>query len=251
MSKILVLDPGHGGSDPGAVGNGLKEKDITLVISRKIREILEGYEGIEIRLTRETDKYLSLKERTDMANKWEADYVLSIHINAGGGTGFESFIWNGKVDNPTVSAQNVIHTEVIKLIDAKDRGKKRANFHMLRETKMPALLTENLFIDNPGDAAKLKDKMFLDRIAQGHANGIVAFFGLKKKQPPIPVAEHKTEQAKPGDYAGHWAEKYIDRVIQEGLMIGDDKGNFAPDKPVSRAELAVVLNRILERNGLK
>src|SRR5690625_2559502 len=93
MTKIFI-DPGHGGSDPGAVGNGLREKDLTLKISKKIANILKDYH-CSVKLSRTGDQTLSLKQRTDMANKWGADFLLSVHINAGGGTGYEDFIYNG------------------------------------------------------------------------------------------------------------------------------------------------------------
>ena len=190
MVKIFI-DPGHGGNDPGAVANGLKEKDLTLKIAKKIQSLLSEYEGVSVKLSRTTDVYLSLSERADMANKWEADYFISVHINAGGGTGFESYIYN-KPSTKSVAYQNVIHPEIMKAIgNVKDRGKKRANFAVVRETKMPAILTENLFIDNSSDAAKLKSDSFLSQIAFGHVQGLVKAFGLKKK------AASKSSPAKP------------------------------------------------------
>jgi len=107
-------------------------------------------------LSRTTDVYLSLSQRADLANKWGADYFISVHINAGGGTGFESYIYNGSVSSATIAYQNVMKA----IGGVKDRGKKRANYAVLRETKMPAILTENLFIDNSSDVAKLKSEQF-------------------------------------------------------------------------------------------
>src|SRR5690625_4889183 len=121
----LYLDVGHGGSDSGAVGNGLKEKDLTLQISTKINSLLGEYDGITVKMSRSTDKTLSLRERTNEANKWDADILTSIHINAGGGTGFESFIYNGNVYSNTSKYRGVIHNEIIKVINVRDRGKKR------------------------------------------------------------------------------------------------------------------------------
>lgn len=181
MVKIY-LDPGHGGSDPGAVGNGLKEKDLTLKIARKIRDLLKNYENVSVRMSRDSDKFISLTARANDANKWGADYFVSIHINAGGGTGFESFIYNGTVSKATVANQNIVHPEIVKDTGFKDRGRKRANFAVLRQTKMPAILTENGFIDNAADAKKLKSDSFLDKIAQGHVDGLVKALGLKKKK---------------------------------------------------------------------
>lgn len=177
----LYLDFGHGGNDPGAVGNGLKEKDLTLKIGKKINSLLKEYEGITVKMSRSTDKTLSLKQRTDEANKWGADLFLSVHINAGGGTGFESFIYNGTVSSNTVKYRGIIHDEIMKLLkNVRDRGKKKKNLHVLRESKMSALLTENMFIDTKSDSNKLKKQSFINDVAKGHVNGIVKLFNLKK-----------------------------------------------------------------------
>lgn len=181
MSKIY-LDPGHGGTDPGAQANGLKEKDVTLKIALKVRDILNrDYEGHSIRMSRTTDTTKSLAQRTNDANSWGADFFVSIHINAGGGTGYEDYIYNGSVSSNTVTYRDKLHAEVMKQVDFTDRGKKRANFHVLRESNMPAALTENGFIDTVADANKLKSDAYLNRIALGHANGIAQALGLKRK----------------------------------------------------------------------
>src|SRR5699024_4021819 len=128
MSKIIVIDAGHGGQDPGAVANGLREKDLTLYISKRIKKYLDdNYSGHKVLLTRTTDKYLSLTERANIANRNNVDLFVSVHINAGGGTGFESFIYNGKVSDATKKLQNTMHDAIMKQIDVVDRGKKRAN----------------------------------------------------------------------------------------------------------------------------
>ncbi|PAE27929.1 N-acetylmuramoyl-L-alanine amidase [Paenibacillus sp. 7884-2] len=181
MSKIY-LDPGHGGTDPGAIGNGLQEKNVTLTLGLKTRDILNrDFEGHTIRMSRTTDVTRSLAQRTNDANSWGANYFVSIHINAGGGTGYEDFIYNGAVSSQTVAYRDKVHAEIMKQVDFYNRGKKRANFHVLRESRMPAVLTENGFIDNASDAAKLKSNTYLDRIALGHANGIAQALGLRRK----------------------------------------------------------------------
>lgn len=187
MRKIKIfIDAGHGGTDPGAVGNGLREKDLTLQIAKALKKYLEdNYENVEVMLSREDDRTLTLRQRTDMANAWGADYFISVHVNAGGGTGFETFIWNGNVSAATVSNQNVVHSEVIRQLQVRDRGKKRANFFVIRETRMPAILPEFLFIDNAADARLLKDPVFINKCVAGLANGVVSIFGLKKKAKPI------------------------------------------------------------------
>ena len=182
MVKIFI-DPGHGGKDPGAVGLGLREKDLTLAISLKIRGILQKeYSDVEVRLSRTTDVFLSLGERARLANAWGADLLLSIHINATpSGYGYEDFIYNGKVSTTSVKVQNVINVEVVKATGWRNRGKKRGNLQVLRDSKMAALLTECGFIDNSNDAKLLKDDAFLDKIARGHVNGIAEAFNLKRE----------------------------------------------------------------------
>lgn len=179
MVKIFI-DPGHGGSDPGAVGNGLQEKTLTLQIALALRTILTNeYEGVSLLLSRTSDQYVSLSDRTNAANNWGADFFLSIHVNSGGGTGFESYIYPG-VGAPTTTYQSTIHSNVIQAVDFADRGRKTANFHVLRESAMPALLTENGFIDTVADANKLKTNSFIQSLARGHANGVEQAFSLKK-----------------------------------------------------------------------
>nr|WP_263324650.1 N-acetylmuramoyl-L-alanine amidase [Neobacillus sp. Marseille-Q6967] len=179
----LYLDPGHGGSDPGASSNGLTEKEITLDIALRIRTILESlFDGVEVRLSRTGDTTKSLRQRTDEANAWGADFYLSIHINAGGGTGYEDYIYNGLSDSSrTANYQDTIHAEVVKLNQLSDRGQKKANFHVLRETVMDALLSENGFIDNPQDAALMKQAAWRQNVAHGHANGVAKAFNLPSK----------------------------------------------------------------------
>lgn len=185
MKKVWI-DAGHGGKDPGAAANGLKEKDIALAVSLAVKARLEStYEGVQVLLSRSTDVFLELKERTDKANAAGADLLVSVHCNAGGGAGgFESF----RYTNASVASrafQNVLHTEIltaIKPFGVIDRGQKAANLHMVRESKMPAVLTENLFIDVTADAAKLKRSDVIDAIVSGHVSGIAKYLGLKKKE---------------------------------------------------------------------
>lgn len=188
----LFLDCGHGGTDGGAVGNGLEEANLTLEIGQGIATKLKDYEGIEVKMSRTSDKTLSLRQRTDEANAWGADYFLSVHINSAANTaanGYEDYIYNGNVSSKTIAFQNVLHDEIFKAIQrhgVEDRGKKRANFHVLREAHAPAILTENLFIVNTKDAANLKNDEFKADLIQGHVTGLEKFLGLKKLQTEPP-----------------------------------------------------------------
>lgn len=182
MPKFFI-DPGHGGNDPGASSNGLVEKDITLNIALKLEQILkDSYQDVSTRLSRTTDQTVSLSNRTNAANNWNADYYLSIHVNAGGGVGFESYIWNGKFASRSETArlQSAIHDEIVEAVGWRDRGKKEANFHVLRETKMPAVLTENGFIDNAAEAEEMKTPQWIEKVARAHASGIAQAFKLEE-----------------------------------------------------------------------
>lgn len=184
MVKVFI-DAGHGGTDPGAVGNGLQEKNLTLQISTRIKDILLAeYNNVSVLMSRTGDTFPSLAARTNQANSWGADFFLSVHINSGGGTGYEDFIYPGS-GAPTTTYQSNIHSEILKLVNFTDRGKKQQNFHVLRESNMPALLTENGFIDNTNDAAKLNTASFIESLARGHVNGIVKCFNLPKKNTTV------------------------------------------------------------------
>lgn len=183
--KRVYFDLGHGGKDPGAVGNGLKEKDVVLAIGEYINDMMKNYEGVQWKFSRLSDKFLELKERTAEANSWGADVLVSIHINAfnGEADGLETFIYNGNYSGKAKAQafQNIIHSKLKATKFFDDRGKKQGNLHMIRESNMTAVLTENGFIDNKKDAAILKDRAKLIQIAAAHVEGVADFLGLKKK----------------------------------------------------------------------
>ncbi|MCA0972384.1 N-acetylmuramoyl-L-alanine amidase [Halobacillus litoralis] len=178
---IVVIDPGHGGSDPGAVANGLQEKTLTLEIARLVRDKLESRYIVDARLTRDADVYVGLSARADYANQLGASYFVSLHHNAGGGTGFESFVYPGTRNTETGRRQDVLHNRVADFFESygfPDRGKKEANFTVVRETAMPAVLLENLFLDTQADADALKDQSFLNALADAVTTGIADALSL-------------------------------------------------------------------------
>jgi|SRR5690625_451774 len=177
MAKIY-LDPGHGGHDPGAVGKRSKEKGNVLKVAKKIKVILENY-GHTVKLTRSSDVFVSLSNRAKLANDWGADVFVSLHNNSATATatGFETFIYNGSVSDKTKQLQTTVHNAIAKSIGIRDRGKKRANFAVVRQTKMPAILIEYAFISNSDDEKILIDEV--DKLADLTADGIVDFVGGK------------------------------------------------------------------------
>lgn len=223
MAKKIFIDAGHGGKDSGAVGNGLKEKDLTLRLALKTRDYLKQYSGADVRLSRETDVYLSLDQRTDAANSWGADLLVSIHINAAtpSAEGFESFVYT-KVDDATKAFQNVLHKAVLKASGLDDRGQRNKDLHMCRESKMPAVLTENGFISNAGDALKMKIESWLNKIAEAHATGIAEFAGLKKitAPPTAPTKKGKIYRVQVGAFE--------DKENAEALVADLTKQGYRP-----------------------
>lgn len=177
--KVIYLDAGHGGSDPGASGNGLKEKDLTLDIAKRTKKQLEAM-GYKVIMSRTTDSFPELSERTNEANKAKADIFVSIHINSCGGcgaTGIETWKYNqGPKPNESNKLASNIQNEVIKSTKSRDRGVKDTNLHVNRESKMPSALVELGFIDTKADADKLKTASFKNKAAKGIANGIKKFF---------------------------------------------------------------------------
>ncbi|EHQ62305.1 cell wall hydrolase/autolysin [Paenibacillus dendritiformis C454] len=195
--KKVLWDGGHGGKDPGSSGNGVVEKNIALQVATEAAKRLEQeYEGVQCLLSRSTDSYLSLKERTDKANAAGAHLLVSIHCNAGGGKGgFESFTYSGTKDAATAAFQDVLHTEIMKHLKpfgVRDRGQKKKDLHVCRESRMPAVLTENLFVDVPADAARLKRPEVIEAIISGHVAGVARYLKLQPKKAQQPPASGGT-----------------------------------------------------------
>ena len=178
LVKKVVIDAGHGGSDPGAIGvDNYNEKDATLSISKKVSELLKK-QGVEVKLTRDSDKYLSLQERCNIANNSEADCFVSIHCNAfnGNAKGLESFSLNSETsDLATCVLEEMLNERTYTL----NRGVKFANYYVLKNTKMRACLVEIGFIDNTEDYKIIREKE--NEIALGIAKGICKHLKVEYK----------------------------------------------------------------------
>lgn len=196
MFKICI-DPGHGGKDVGAYANNLYEKDITLKLAFKIANLLNDYENTEVLLTRQSDVFVGLDDRVKLANDNKADFFYSIHVNAAtniAARGYEDYIHSSLTDDSkTAKIRDVIREEIINYLKnygIVDRGKKKANFAVLRLTKMSAVLTENLFLTSPEESELLKNDSFLDGLADAHAKGIAKALNLPQKaNTPTTVAQ--------------------------------------------------------------
>ncbi|RKD25136.1 hypothetical protein BEP19_04785 [Ammoniphilus oxalaticus] len=182
---IIMLDAGHGGRDPGAIGHGIQEKDIVLDLTLRVGKLLSAM-GADVRYTRTRDVFLLLSERAMAANQHKVDVFVSLHINSfhdPNSNGFESYIHDSINGGRTAAIQNVIHSKVSAVyasVGVRDRGQKKANLQVLRQTVMPAVLLEYGFISNANEAALLKDSAFIDRLVKATAEGIAEVMGLSK-----------------------------------------------------------------------
>lgn len=177
--KVACLDPGHGGHDSGALGpNGLKESAVVLDVAKVAEHELKKL-GVSVVMTREADVFLPLPERVKIANEAKADCFLSIHCNSADtpARGIETWIARKtKVSFPLAEA--VQERMVDQVWDIPDRGIKRANFHVLRHTKMPAALAELDFIHTPGGERDLGDAEIRLTYGLSLARGVADFLGL-------------------------------------------------------------------------
>jgi len=180
-TQTIIIDPGHGGTDPGAVSNGLKEKDITLSVALELKALFEGT-GFNIALTRETDKTLTLNERVAFAKQKSGNVFVSIHTNAfnGKANGTETYYYGAAATNPHVEKSKklaeFIQKRMIEAWNLYNRGVKSGNFHVLRENNMPAALAELGFIDHQGDAEKLKSPYWQKQAAKAIYLGILDYY---------------------------------------------------------------------------
>lgn len=176
--KVIVIDPGHGGMDPGAVGiGGVFEKLITLDVGLKVRKLLDNA-GATVIMTRDKDVYPTLGERVDLANQLNADIFVSIHCNSFRGEdpgGTETFVAprNKEISYPLAE---VIQGSLVEEIQLFDRGVKSNDFYVLNHTTMPSALVEIAFMTKADEVKLLLEPEFQNRAAHGIYEGIVAYF---------------------------------------------------------------------------
>jgi len=171
----VFIDPGHGGSDPGAIGlNKLTEKEVTLAVGMKVKSKLEA-QGIKVQISRTTDVFVDLSPRAQMANIFGADAFVSIHNNSFGDrsvSGTETYVYTGTGEriNESKKLAGLVQNNLLNNLGSKNRGVKSADFAVVRQTYMPAILAELEFISNP----TVEEKMRTDKFREDCANAIVA-----------------------------------------------------------------------------
>ena len=177
LSDLIVIDPGHGGFDPGAIGaNGLQEKEVNLDLALLVREKLKK-EGYNVLLTRKTDEYVSLQRRVEIAKKEKARIFVSIHNNSSRKShtsGSEVYIsQNYKKEDRELA--KFINDNLCNEIKLDDRGLKQDNFYVIKNTIMPSVLIEVAFLSNPHEEKLLGSSVFLKKAASGISEGILNF----------------------------------------------------------------------------
>jgi len=207
----VFLDAGHNFAPPdtGAAGFGLREQDVTFEVADSVRILLERH-GVEVRMSRRnlTDVLgrtvsESLNLRADMSNNFGADYCVSIHCNAGGGIGAETYAFSRGGSGDQLAQK--IQAQLVAM-GMRNRGVKYSqDLFMLRRPSAPAVLVELGFIDNANDNDILRTRQF--ELAKAVAIGILEQLGIEYKK------EEKVMQNQE-----HWAQKYLESLVAKGII---------------------------------
>ena len=174
---IVIIDPGHGGIDRGGIpGQNLAEKVLTLDTGKRLAKILQSNGGLKVVMTRDNDTFVSLTERTDIANQYggrDAIFV-SIHYNAAlreGAYGIETYYNNKRAYRLAA----LVHPRVIQAMDSIDRGIRQRGYRVLRRNRLPAILIECGFLTNHIEGERASEPDYRQRVAQAIASAIIRY----------------------------------------------------------------------------
>lgn len=245
MAKVFI-SAGHGGSDPGAVANGFKEKDLNLAIALACNDELIRH-GVNVKMSRYKDEDDGTNESVAECNAFAPDYALDIHNNAGGGDGIEIFHHYGGGKGKTL-AQNVL--DAVVAIGQNSRGlKTRTNqygkdyYGFIRSTSAPAIIVECAFVDNKKDIQIIDTAAEQKAMGIAIAKGVLKTLGITYKKEETKVAKTKFKDE---NKMSSWAVDSIKKVSDAGIMNGDTNGNFRPKDPITREEVAVIVAKLLK-----
>ncbi|WP_343019622.1 N-acetylmuramoyl-L-alanine amidase, partial [Clostridium celatum] len=227
----VFIDPGHGGSDPGASGNGLQEKNIVLSISKKIGVILNSY-GISVKYSRETDTFVDLEPRAQQANSWGANLFVSIHANsstASSASGTECYT-KPAADAKTKQLSANVSKSISNKLGIPNRGHKEEVWRVLMASNMPAILVETAFISNSGDANLLKTRQ--DDFAKAIAIQICNYLGIDSPKPSYEQIVVSASEYEPlGGSLPGIPDRYKYNFIEPAInQLNDFKKNHPFDK---------------------
>jgi N-acetylmuramoyl-L-alanine amidase len=174
----VIIDPGHGGSDSGAIGpTGLREADVTLAIARSAQQALER-RGIRVTLTRTDDSSVGLLDRPDIARRDGGVALISIHANGSLNIARKGTETHYRTRESAHLAR-LIQSEVVRALGEPDRGIRTTDFHVITNTPMPAVLIETAFISNPDEEQLLRDPTVREQIAEAIARAVERFLGAR------------------------------------------------------------------------
>lgn len=226
MSKVIYLDPGHGGTDAGAVNGSRRESDDNLKLALLVRDILIR-QNQAVLLSRKEDSAVSLDERTRQANRAKADLYVSLHRNSftsPDANGVEIWIYTtaGRI---TEAAAVEVLEEVLAVGAQSNRGVKRGNYHVLRESEMPAMLIELGFISNAEDNT-LFDRNF-EQYAKAIAKGILSALGeaYDDGEPSTPKYKVQVGAFAVEQNAKDFLQSVQDMGLQAFLVTQEETGN--------------------------
>lgn len=241
MSRIICIDPGHGGKDPGAVNGEYQEKRLALEIAYKLTDKITPYD-FKVLLTRQGDKYLSLQERCDMANKCKCDLFISIHINSAtnpSANGIETLCYD---EFQSKNLAKYIQKALITATGAKDRGVSPTNMlYVLNSTKMPAVLVEAGFISNQEDLELLIDNYYQDKIAEAIALGICDYFEIQSKNKVFVTGPQRYKTI---DEIPEYAKESVKKMCDTGAIKGDGE---SLDLSEDMLRLIVIFDRYINK----
>ncbi len=248
LAASVVIDPGHGGFDNGATGiNGLYEKNVNLDTALRLRNELNR-RGYQVYLTRDSDTYLGLQQRVDIANAKNADIFISVHANAHPSSSVQGSLvlyFNQSYEKSSYPASAAmrrltpqskalaesIEKHMSTVAGTIDRGIVPSSVYVARRGSIPSVLVETAFLSNRSDAEKLANGVFRQKLAVGIADGIEALY-----------------PAFSSDIDNHWAKDSILRLEQKGII--SESASFHPNRDLTRAEYTVFLDRIFHFSAL-
>jgi N-acetylmuramoyl-L-alanine amidase len=255
----VFIDPGHGGSEKANRGpTGYVEADGVLDIALKLKPLLQRH--FDVKLSRETDITVPLYARSDMANAWGADILVSIHTNAASNPeaqGIEIFHskigeWGGRFATEASHLAAYVLKFLVKETGRESRGIKTSlvrtpgspiqgmdYYAVLRRTRCPAIIVEAGFHTNPEEEALLKTPEFRQKVAEAIAKGILCYAGLYN--------DEKEEGPFKDVPPNHWAIEAIKYVKENKFMMGFPDGTFRPETPLTRAQMASIFYTVLSK----
>ena len=172
--KKVVIDAGHGGSDYGAIRNDINEKDITLDVSKQVRDMLVK-KGYIVQMTRDSDEYVSLQDRVAISENFEPDIFVSIHVNSSVRpeiSGIETHYYHQE----SLFLAQTVHASLASAIKTKNRGLFKSKFYVINHTTSPAILVEIGFISNDNERAQLVSEKRKQATAKAIVEGVNNYF---------------------------------------------------------------------------